>query len=402
MPHLASTEGKSIAAVQLKQIGKAARNEAWLQQLLHENPSLIPVSAIDDRVQEPLFSIGREVPTPVGRIDNLFISANGYLVVGETKLWRNPEARRKVVAQILDYATRVRSWTYDTLQNCLRNCQGNQSANLWANVKPGDEPEDEWIESVNDNLQNGRMVLLIIGDRIRTEARQLVEFLETRSDLTSLFRVGLLEMSMYEMKETGQTLVVPVTIARTQEIERSVIRIVYESSSRPKVVVGMAPGENKARRQVLSEEALLGEIRRNGVNGEVNAQAVERLLELAESQFSVEWKSRSFTIKAAEPSGSGEMLSMGVVYGTGQFVSFFPWLEGQLKRAWGDAALARSVREKYATMFDAFSPKYKKTGDHVDAVELPIDSWRGKEESLLQQISGMYKVIQDEALKRAN
>lgn len=46
------------------------------------------------RREAPLLSLGREIPTPVGSIDNLFLSRNGYLVVVETTLWRNPEARR--------------------------------------------------------------------------------------------------------------------------------------------------------------------------------------------------------------------------------------------------------------------------------------------------------------------
>jgi len=40
----------------------------------------------------------------------------GRLAVVEVKLWRNPEARRKVVAQILDYAKELSNWDYEDLQ----------------------------------------------------------------------------------------------------------------------------------------------------------------------------------------------------------------------------------------------------------------------------------------------
>jgi hypothetical protein len=35
--------------------------------------------------------------------DNLYLSTGGYPVLVETKLWRNPQARREVVSQALDY-----------------------------------------------------------------------------------------------------------------------------------------------------------------------------------------------------------------------------------------------------------------------------------------------------------
>src|SRR5205085_11597303 len=55
-------------------------NEFWLQSLLALAPSLLPVDNVDERVTSPLFSLGTEIQTPAGPIDNLFLSKNGYLV----------------------------------------------------------------------------------------------------------------------------------------------------------------------------------------------------------------------------------------------------------------------------------------------------------------------------------
>lgn len=128
---------------------------------------------IDERIQEPLVSLGCEIGTNAGPIDNLFISPNGYLVVGETKLWRNQEARRKIVVQILDYATQLRQWDYSRLEAEWQKQKGNTDS-LWAYVHLEDSDDEvEWIDVVNANLSLGRMTLLIIGDGIRSEARQL-------------------------------------------------------------------------------------------------------------------------------------------------------------------------------------------------------------------------------------
>ncbi len=51
-----------------------------------------------------------------GRVDNFLITASGLPIILECKLWRNPEARREVAGQILEYAKTLTRWTYDDPQ----------------------------------------------------------------------------------------------------------------------------------------------------------------------------------------------------------------------------------------------------------------------------------------------
>jgi hypothetical protein len=84
-------------------------DEAFLQELLVNHPVLLPVNRLRDDVGE-LLCIGREVSAgDSGSIDNLYISTGGYPVIVETKLWRNPQARREVLSQVLDYTPRFPS-----------------------------------------------------------------------------------------------------------------------------------------------------------------------------------------------------------------------------------------------------------------------------------------------------
>lgn len=78
-------------------------HESRLQELLILNPSLLPSEEVDES-WENLIPLGREVSVTAGAIDNLYITSEGLICLVETKLWRNPEAHRTVVAQILDYA----------------------------------------------------------------------------------------------------------------------------------------------------------------------------------------------------------------------------------------------------------------------------------------------------------
>src|SRR3712207_2011330 len=91
------------------------RNEAWLRDLLFANPELLPIKDIDSSFG-PLLPLWRELRTEAGPLDIAFISPSGRLTLVECKLWRNPEARRKVVAQVLDYARSISRWSYSDLQ----------------------------------------------------------------------------------------------------------------------------------------------------------------------------------------------------------------------------------------------------------------------------------------------
>src|SRR5205814_3425820 len=95
-------------------------DEAWLQETLRKHPDILPTAEIEP-VFHPLIPIGREVTAGTGSIDNLYISHRGYLVLVETKLWRNPEAKREVVAQAIDYGSSISKWNYSNLDEVVRN-----------------------------------------------------------------------------------------------------------------------------------------------------------------------------------------------------------------------------------------------------------------------------------------
>ena len=113
-PNAASTKPKRLS------FDQKIFEEKWLQKLIDSNPELLPVTEIEPAFA-PLVSVGLEIETGVGFIDNLFISPQGYLTMAETKLWRNHEARREVVSQIIDYAAAVSHWTFEQLESKVRD-----------------------------------------------------------------------------------------------------------------------------------------------------------------------------------------------------------------------------------------------------------------------------------------
>jgi len=74
-PFLISSDGRGDRLEPAQRQG-AAYDEAWLQELLRQHPDILPTAEIEP-VFFPLASIGREVATASGAIDNLFISPQG-------------------------------------------------------------------------------------------------------------------------------------------------------------------------------------------------------------------------------------------------------------------------------------------------------------------------------------
>jgi hypothetical protein len=372
-------------------------SEECLQRLLHEEPWILPVSSIDSRIEGSIISLGREISVPSGSIDNLFISSSGYLVLVETKLRRSPEARRQVVAQILDYAYQVSQWAYQDIQGIWRRGRDQAEGNLWQAVNPEGLSEGEWVDLVSANLERGAMTLLIVSDEIHDTCRQLAELLEKNARMDYLFRLGLIELAHYHLDD-GKILIVPVAVVKVQEAERAVVRVIYEGKQKPIVQVEKpaASLRNRKMRSLIDEEGFLNAVR-EGSNGADKVAAVRRLLDAAaESSLRVVWGSASFALKAPGP--SGEILSLGVVDKECSFWFYLPWLEAALKRAWedGDEASGR-IREAYADMFSDFSPEKKKGADgRTETFVIPVASWQNRERDLVTQIERILPIVQQE------
>ena len=370
------------------------------------------MDSVDERVLPPLFSLGTEISTLAGSIDNLFLSKNGYLVVVETKLWRNQEARRTVVAQILDYATHLREWRYTELEKLwkereeLRKKLGVQRddspESLWQAVKPEDLEEHEWIDEVNNNLSSGRMTLLVVGDGIQTQAEKLAEAVSGHPGFP--FRLGLIELQLHKISE-NELLVLPTTLARTSEIERAVVRVVYSQQPAPNISIEVptVSPTNKPRRTVLSEEAFRTELLSSSPDGELKAKVVDRILSLLQnSDLQIDWKGTGFSIRLPDPSGSGTLLSMGVFsrQRPGIFYCYISWLQGQLPRIWSEATgSVERVLDAFRSFLRHFEAKPSPKGDEH---RINLSTLSGKEDAFVEGLNKVVSIIQEEARIQSN
>lgn len=119
-----SDAGELVSKYQRKSIGSDGLfDERWLQNVIFNNIALIkPTNPIYDRIK--IIPLCREL-TLNDRIRNLFldilaITQTGRLVLIECKLWKNPQARREVLAQALEYASLMQTLSYSDLVSKLK------------------------------------------------------------------------------------------------------------------------------------------------------------------------------------------------------------------------------------------------------------------------------------------
>lgn len=202
------------------------RDEKWLQCLLFDHPELIPLGAINpgDKHRIPVcreLSIPKEGSTIF--LDMLAVTPHGRLVLVEMKLWRNPQARREVVAQILEYASLLRKWSYADLTVRLKGRIGSSSANPIYELECAHHPatnESAFVDAVSRCLLAGDFDLIVAGDGIRADIQAIAAHLNSYSGLTS--RLALLEIQLWE-DDAGRTIVIPFLPYRTEIVQHRVI-----------------------------------------------------------------------------------------------------------------------------------------------------------------------------------
>jgi hypothetical protein len=250
---------QALRRVDIASTATSGYDEEWLQALLHSQPTVFPIEQIEKGFGD-LIPLCRELPLMFGAgrsgsLDNVFITSSGGLVLIEAKLWRNPQARREVVAQAMEYAGAVFRMDYETFERTAlkaRQSEPTSYPSLYELVRSHDPSagEPEFVEALSINLARGRAVIAVVGDGIRDDIAPLAELLQSHAG--QRFTFALVELGVFETPQTAIRLIIPSVLAKTMLIERGVvrlengaIRIEAERSSETTVAAG-------ARRRAVS------------------------------------------------------------------------------------------------------------------------------------------------------
>jgi hypothetical protein len=252
---------KVVFSAKERSDGSPLYDEDWIQNLIFKYPNLLPVQDLEPAFF-PLYPVCRELRTPAGPLDNLFVSENGGLVLVECKLWRNPESRREVIGQALDYAKEFSRWSYEDLVDAVRDTTKFQGDGIQEAVRQGNEDLDEaaFIDAVTKNLRRGRFLVLIVGDGIREGVEEITKFLQRHVGLD--FTFGLVELSVFKVTGKDEYFVQPRILANSCTIERAVIRVDEKGvvSVNQPVAESKDVGARPDKRTTISEEQFYEEL----------------------------------------------------------------------------------------------------------------------------------------------
>lgn len=223
------------------------------QNLIARFPSLIlslPELEITDL---DAIMVAREVNTSRGPIDVLIITKNLDIVLIETKLYRNPESHRTVVAQAIDYAKALSVIDTEFLKSVFLKSEYTS-----ADIAKELFDDMSFQSSLDLSLKTGNFKVLIAGDRIHPNVLNMVDAIQSAPHLA--FTLFLAEIQPFEL-DSDTLLIYPTIVARTNEIERSVIKLEIDYKEKTHTIESSTPlKEGKGNKPILTAEEFLDTI----------------------------------------------------------------------------------------------------------------------------------------------
>lgn len=244
-PVLIAGEGEARV---LDRVPPKTYDEAWLQRMIHSHPSVLPISEIEPACW-PAFPVCMELQLPSGFADNLLVNPDGNLVLVECKLWRNPELRRKVVAQIIDYAKDLMVLDYADLERSVRKARDVSGTSLYE-IAQSTLEESEFVDALSRNLRTGRLLLVVAGDGITESVESITEYLQQHAGIH--FTLALVQLAVFDVGD-GSRLVVPSVPMRSVNVVRGIVEV-----RDGRLVI--TPPATEQRPETLTEEQFLEQL----------------------------------------------------------------------------------------------------------------------------------------------
>ena len=173
-----------------------AEAEAELQKLLVESPSLINIDEIREGTSPLVFAVSEFGLPGSGATDVISFSAEGDIALVECKLATNPEIKRKVIGQILEYAAYLWQMSYEEVDSRIQQRVGKPLAALIVDSVAGDWDEEQFRSGVKQSLDDGSFILIIVVDELNDELRRIIRYINECSE--SAFSLHALEMRRFQ------------------------------------------------------------------------------------------------------------------------------------------------------------------------------------------------------------
>ena len=196
-------------------------------------------------------------------VDLLLADQDALPTLVEVKRGSNPEIRRSVVGQMLEYAAHAaRTWTADTLRRAFekstdaRGLDPGEELGKLLQTDGEEEPgADGFWERVATNLDAARLRLLFVADEIPDPLERVAEFLNAQ-----MTGIEVLAVEIRQFRGDSRQTLVPRVIGRT----------------------AASPRSRSARRSKLDRESFL-----NALGNPEHRSAAARLLGVADESGAI-------------------------------------------------------------------------------------------------------------------
>ena len=252
-------------------------SEDVFQKLLEDYPNLLAGDQIDPISPRRWLLVQREMGVPDTdkghdrwAVDHLFLDQDAVPTLVEVKRSSDTRIRREVVGQMLDYAANAVSYLsaeqirdrYES--TCLSRGVDSEAA-LIDCLGPDTETLDTYWQQLKTNLEAGKVRMIFVADKVPTELRRIVEFL---NEQMSPAEVLAIEIKQY--KGQGLRTLVPKVLGQTAKAQQ-----IKKASS-------------LADTRQWDEESFLQELAERG--GAAEVETAQQILEWArQRQLEIAW-----------------------------------------------------------------------------------------------------------------
>ncbi len=216
----------------VRELEEGYATEEELQTFLRDHAELIPVDEIE-LGSPPLLCIGWEVSVASGSEDLLYVDETGLLTIVETKLRKNPEARREVVGQVLEYGAQASAWSPNDIEGkaqkflssaeCPQEYRGLtlEQAMRYFLERTGSPAREafsyeNFLNLASGNLERGHIRLVIAIDEPPDPLLRIVQFVNRFSER---FEMYLIQLKRFHDKASDQNIFVPALFGRVTRPE---------------------------------------------------------------------------------------------------------------------------------------------------------------------------------------
>jgi hypothetical protein len=181
-------------------------NESHLQALMAEDPTLVPVADLGSSISPFVIAVREVTLHGSGSLDILAFNETGDMAVMECKLADNPEIRRKVIGQIVEYAAFLNKLDYEQLDEVVLRRSGQHLHKLMeAKVADPEWDVTDFQAAVERNLSEGRFSLIIVVDRMDDTLAVTLEYLNT----CGFRNVSLHALEMSHLSDDEMEILIP-------------------------------------------------------------------------------------------------------------------------------------------------------------------------------------------------